>query len=134
MPDDRRDEAELKRLDRVKRTPSNVGSLLGPDMVSFFKQSVAKRQTRLAHIADAWQKLVPPILAEHCALEGLSRGTLSVIVDSSSHLYDLKQLLLAGLEKQITLACAKTGLRKIALKPGRWYSGESPADRKLRFG
>jgi hypothetical protein len=74
------------------------------------------------------------MLAEHCALEGYSRGTLTVIVDSSTHLYELKQLLLAGLEEQLKLACKSAGLRKINLKHGHWYdaSGDG-ASRKLRF-
>jgi hypothetical protein len=66
--------------------------------------------------------------------ESLNRGTLTVLVDSSAHLYDLKQLLLAGLEKQLLLACKSAGLRKIALKPGRWYEGATPEDRKPSFG
>jgi hypothetical protein len=57
---------------------------------------------------------------------------LTVIVDSSSHLYELKQLLLAGLQQQLLLACKSSGLRKIALRPGRWYES-SEQDRKLRF-
>jgi hypothetical protein len=48
-------------------------------------------------------------------------------------LYDLKQLLLAGLEKQILIACKSTGLRKISLKMGRWYDGPPTADRKIQF-
>ena len=34
------------------------------------------------------------------------------------HLYELKQLLLSGLEKQLVLAAGKTGLRKITLRSG----------------
>jgi len=63
----------------------------------------------------------------------LHRGTLMVLVDSSSHLYELKQLLLAGLDQQLLLACKSTGLRKISLKAGRWYDGDHPDDRRLKF-
>jgi hypothetical protein len=55
------------------------------------------------------------------------------MVDSSSHLYELKQLLLAGLEEQLLFACKSAALRKITLRPGRWYEGESSNDRKIRF-
>jgi hypothetical protein len=71
-------------------------------------------------------------LDAHCALESLNRGTLTVIVDSASHLYELKQLLLAGLQDQLLLACRSTGLRKVALRPGQWYAGEG-AGRAVRF-
>ena len=47
--------------------------------------------------------------------------------------YELKQLLLAGLQQQLLLACSSSGLRKIALRRGRWYDGEGPSDRKVRF-
>jgi hypothetical protein len=32
----------------------------------------------------------------------------------------------------LLIACKSAGLRKIALKAGRWYDGDG-ADRKLRF-
>lgn len=90
-------------------------------MIGFFKQSVAKRQTKLVKIAECWGNLVPALLNDHCSLESLNRGTLTVLVDSSSHLYELKQLLLAGLQDQLLLACRSTGLKKIALRLGQWY-------------
>ncbi len=125
------DEAQLARLDHFKRQqwPSPA---LGPQLLEFFKNSVAKRQKRFGEIADCWAKLVPPLFHDHCALDGYLRGTLTVLVDSSSHLYELKQLLLAGLEKQLFMGCAKAGLRKIVLKPGRWYRGEAD-EKKLEF-
>ena len=127
-------EGELTRLHRFKQSRPPTHAPLGPEMVSFFKQSVAKRHTKLSKIAECWAALVPETLNDHCALESLSRGSLTVIVDSSSHLYELKQLLLAGLEQQLMLACKSAGLRKITLKPGRWYDdGDAGADRKLRF-
>src|SRR5688500_13558375 len=101
---------DVVRLDRAKRAPAPAAKWLGTEMVSFFKNSVQKRQGKLGKIAESWSALVPELLNEHCALEGLSRGTLVVIVDSSAHLYELKQLLLAGLEQQLLLACGSTGL------------------------
>jgi hypothetical protein len=127
-----RADAELARLWRNKRSTTELPPMLGPGMLAFFKQSVARRQTKLTHIAEAWQKLVPDLLSNHCALEAFSRGSLSVIVDSAPHLYELKQLLLAGLEQQLLLACGSAGLRKIVLKPGRWYDGEQ-GDKRVRF-
>ena len=131
----RRQQAELARLHRAKARAPFVGSPLGPELVGFFKQSVAKRQAKLGQIAAVWAVLVPPTLDAHCALESLHRGSLTVIVDSSPHLYELKQLLLAGLQDQLLLACRSAGLRKVTLKPGRWYA--EPADgggpRRVRF-
>ena len=127
-------DAELRRLAQVKRRPTPVTPALGPELVNFFKNSVQKRHTKLGKIGECWARLVPELLNEHCALESFSRGTLVVIVDSSSHLYELKQLLLAGLERQLVVACGSTGLKKVNLKPGRWYEGATPEDRRVRFG
>jgi hypothetical protein len=129
-----RSEEELARLARVKGAPRPMPDALGPELISFFKTSVQKRQTKLEKIADGWSQLVPELLNEHCALEGFTRGTLTVLVDSASHLYELKQLLLAGLEKQLLAACKASGLRRITLRRGRWYDdGGDSSNRRLRF-
>ncbi|HYO10806.1 MAG TPA: DciA family protein [Tepidisphaeraceae bacterium] len=127
-----REEAELVRLARVKHRDFPTGQPLGPEMVQFFKNSVARRHTKLGKIGECWAVLVPETLLEHCSLEGYTRGTLTVLVDSSPHLYELKQLLLAGLEDQLLLACKSAGLRKINLRAGRWYEEQS-GDRKVNF-
>ena len=124
---------EVRRLHKHKSHAQPIGAALGNELVDFFKQSVARRQTRLVKIAECWNTLVPQMLSEHCALEGFANGTLTVMVDSSAHLYELKQLLLAGLEQQLRLACKSTGLRKITLRPGRWYDGQGQDDRRVRF-
>jgi Dna[CI] antecedent DciA-like protein len=110
---------ELRRLSKVKTAPPVEPAALGESMVEFFKRSVSRRQTKLAKLAEAWTMLVPEAISEHCALEGFSRGTLTVLVDNSSYLYELKQVLLAGLEEQLCLACRGAGLVKVMLKPGR---------------
>ena len=137
--DPRFQDAELRRVSRLKggsRPPP--AALLGPAMIGFFKNSVQKRHTKLGAVAECWARLVPELLNDHCALEGFSRGTLVVIVDSSSHLYQLKTLLLAGLQQQLLAACGSAGLKKISLKLGRWYDGGDDADaeggRRIRFG
>jgi hypothetical protein len=124
---------ELERVFRVKQVRQETAAPLGPQMIDFFHQSVRKRQGKFSQIADAWGRLVPQTLSEHCALESFSRGTLIVLVDSASHLYELKQLLLAGLQQQLLLACKAGGLRKISLKPGRWYESAEGQLHKLRF-
>ena len=124
--------AELTRLSRIKSVHHRNADPLGAEMIAFFKHSVQKRQTHMSRIADAWAVLVPELLNEHCALDSLTRGTLTVLVDTSAHLYELKQLLLAGLQQQLLQACKAAGLRKITLKSGRWLD-EEVIDRKPRF-
>ena len=113
--------ADLSRLARVKQAKHKAPSPLGPEMVSFFTQSVQKRQTKFAKVGECFSRLVPETLAEHCTLDSFNRGILTVLVDSASHLYELKQLLLAGLQQQILLTCKSSGLKKIALKPGTFH-------------
>ena len=127
-----RRESELRRLASAKGAMPGVGVSLGHEVVQFFKQSVDKRQRKFGKIAKYWELLVPEKLAEHCALESLHRGSLTVMVDSASHLYELKQMMLGGLEKQLKLACPSAGLKKVLLKPGRWYEGQESSAR-VRF-
>jgi hypothetical protein len=133
MLDEPAQEAEFKRLNRVKRRARRDTPLIAEPLVAFFKHSVQKRQAKFGQIGECWARLIPETFQEHTSLESFARGTLSVLVDSSSHLYELKQLLLAGLQDQLLLACKSAGLRKITLKPGRWYDGDEPRDRKIRF-
>lgn len=126
------EDAELARLNKVKhRDPAPIDKL-GASMVSFFKREVQKRQTKLTQIAVAWNAAVPSELSEHCCLESFSGGSLKILVDSSPHLYQLKQLLLSGVEKQLKLTCGTAGLKKINLRPGRWYHGDG-VERKVCF-
>jgi len=124
---------ELQRLQNNKQFRPKPVDKLGGELVSFFKQVVEKRQGKLGKIAEAWQSMIEEGLCDHCALESLHRGTLTVVVDSSAHLYQLKHVLLSGVEKKLIAQCKGAGLRKISLKPGRWYEGDSPTDRKPKF-
>ena len=123
----------LQRLQRFKQSSPRASNKLGDEMVSFFKQCVGKRQTKLGKIAEVWGVLVPETLSARCSLESLHRGTLTVLLDSSSHLYELKQLLLAGLQQQLLLACKSAGLRKIVLRHGQWYRENGDGEQAPRF-
>src|ERR1700722_14267773 len=112
--------AELRRLGRIKRREPAAIEQIGPALLGFYRESVEKRQPKLQRVADAWQQLVPEHLCAHCSLEGFSKGTLKVLVDSSAHLYELKQLMLSGVHDQMTIACKAAGLRKIVLRLGQW--------------
>ncbi len=118
-------EAELQRLYRVKQSSAPDDSTLGPEMIAYFNQTVQKRQTKLGKITEAWAQLVPETLLAHSTIDSYHRGTLVVLVDTAAHLYELKQLLVAGLEDQLLLACKTFSLRKVNLKPGGRYDGKT---------
>ena len=92
--------------------------MLGQEALELFESHIRKKHEKFGGLSTAWNTLVPDMLARHCSLAAFTRGTLTVNVDSSSHLYELKQLMLAGLETQLLVACRGQGLRKIALKRG----------------
>ena len=105
---------------------------MGTELLTFFKQNVEKRQGKFAKIADVWNQLIPATMLAHTALDSFTRGALTVIVDSSPHLYEMKQLLLSGLQQQLLIACKSAGLKKVSLKIGRWYDGDGSGQR-LKF-
>ena len=118
---------DLARLDRAKRNDAPAGDALGEAVLALYHQQVEKRQTKLAKLADVWCRLVPAKLLDRCALEAFHRGRLTVTVDSAPHLFELKGLLLAGLETQLLAACRAAGLRKIVLKRGSWTDANGEA-------
>ena len=124
---DARDIDRLARLDRCKRRDDGVGELIGGAIVDLYERQIERRQSKLAQVADVWGQLVPAALQERSCLESLHRGRLGVVVDSAPHLYELKQLMLAGLERQLLAACRAAGVRRITLKRGRWYDANGEA-------
>ena len=120
------DFSSLARLDRHKRRDTAVGTSLGETLAALHGQ-VARRQPKMEKLADAWCRFVPESMCARCSLESFVRGRLTVVVDSAPHLYELKQLLLAGLEREILRACKGAGLTRIALKRGRWYDDRGEA-------
>ena len=82
------------------------------------KNQIEKPYKQLATVIEAWQKLVPVELEGHTRLEGLSRGVLKVVVDSSPRLYQLDRLLRGGLEQSLITANRGPAFRKIQLRVG----------------
>ena len=82
-----------------------------------FEREVARPHKQLGRFVELWQELVPTELAQHTRLEGFSRGTLRVAVDSSPHLYELNRMLRAGLERElIRRQPGGTPLRRVKLR------------------
>lgn len=125
-------EAAFVRMAQGKTRQRPEPVRLGESMVQFYKGTV-QRTRKFAGIGHVWETLLPTDLAEHSCLESYRAGTLTVLVDSSPHLYRLKQLLLDGLQKQLLGLCRAQGLKKIALRPGRWYAGDGEQDRTITF-
>ncbi len=78
-----------------------------------FQREVARPHKQLADLVELWAELVPEALAGHTRLEGLSRGTLRVAVDSSARLYELDRLLRGGLERELLSRHKGAALRRV---------------------
>ena len=125
MPND--ELSKLARMAKFKGAKHALPPGMGGEMLAFFKKGVQKRQPKLELVSRVWQQLVPPMFLEHTCLETFSSGTLTVLVDSASHAYELRQLMLAGLEKQMLVACKCAGLRKVNVQRGQWYDSKTRA-------
>lgn len=119
----------LKRLARHRSIRHPEPTLLGSEVLRFYRVYAQKRQPALVALAALCQQLIPELFHPHFAIESFHRGTLTLLLDSAPHLYELRQLLLAGLERQLLVAGAPHGLRRIQLKRGRWYDPETGAPR-----
>ncbi len=106
----------LARLQAHRNRPERDTSL--HFIAEQFKREVERPYRQLASIGAVWRRLVPPDLLEHTRLDGLTRGTLRVTVDSSSRLYELDQLLRSGLHTQIIREHTGPAFRKIKLVVG----------------
>jgi hypothetical protein len=104
----------LERLRRYRVWPQRDLSL--GFLAQQFKQQVQRPYKQLAGVSEAWQRLVPAPLLMHTRLDGLSRGTLTVIVDSSARLYELDSLLRQGLRTRLIEACRGVSLRRVRLR------------------
>lgn len=125
-------DAKFVRMSQCKTMPARDTPMIGESLVRFYKSTV-QRTRKFAGIGEVWETLLPPELNKHCCLESFRTGTLVVLVDSSAHLYQLKQLLLGGLQKKLIELCRAQGLKKINLRPGRWYSGDGEGERAPVF-
>lgn len=122
-PRERESDAQLRRLFKWKSAKPYTPHVLGEDAIELFNTQIKKRHAKFGKLSEAWGTLVPAMFQEHTMLATFVRGVLTVHVDSSPHLYELKQLMLAGLEDQLLLACRGEGLKKLTLKRGKLDPG-----------
>lgn len=113
-----RDAEALRRISSFKNRPRPAGTSLGAEALAVFRREITRQQGKFGKLTDAWRQHVPETMLPHCSLGTFSRGTLTVLVDSASHLFELKQMMLAGLEKQLLFTARGAGLRKVVLKLG----------------
>ncbi len=114
------DDSQLRTL-WLQRQPRDRVSHLAQPVAVLMKHTLGKKVRQLSNLAVVWDDVLPASIREHTALDGLSRGVLTVLVDSSSHRYQLQTLLAAGLMKEIRNRFSGP-LNKIRLVPGQFSS------------
>jgi hypothetical protein len=110
---------QMRTVWQQRQDRRRIGSL-GETVSRLMKKTLSKRVRQLGQIAEVWDDLIPPNLRDHTALDTFVRGTLTVMVDSASHRYQLQNQIRSGLQKSIQARCSAT-IQRIKLVPGRFY-------------
>ncbi len=105
---------------------------LSSPVAMLMQHTLAKRVRQLGELARVWDEIVPDEFREHTALESFSRGTLTVLVDSAPHRYQLETLLRAGLLRLLTQQFSGA-LNRVKLIPGQFYSVDVEGFQRYSF-
>jgi len=102
MQGDRLKVFSLQNLLTNKKSPeTRATARLGDVLLPWFEKNVAKPARQLGPVTELWQTLVPPQLLSRSRLLGLSRGILSVALDSATTRAELEARLRSGLLRQL---------------------------------
>ena len=125
------DDAQLQTIWQQRQLNERVIPISQP-LTSFLKYTLAKRLRQLRNLAEVWDELVPQDIREHTALEGLNRGVLTVMVDSSPHRFRLQTLLAGGLLREIRQRFVGP-LDRVRLVPGQFYAVDVSGNPRYSF-
>jgi len=81
-----------------------------------FKREIARPFKQLGDLIELWNELLPADVAAGTRLEALSRGVLSVAVDSSARLYEVDRRLREGLERELITRHNGPAFRRVKLR------------------
>ena len=104
---------QRQRRDRITPLAKPLGQLMN--------NTLAKRVRQFSSLAAVWDEVIPASIRDHTALETFHHGTLTVIVDSASHRFNLRTLLSGGLLREIQARCPQP-INKVRLVPGQFYT------------
>ena len=99
------------------KTKESATVRLGEVVDALMNQCIGPSQCRLDPVREAWLRIVPPGLAGHCRIKGVSRGELRVGVDSPVYMQEL-QWCHGELLKELQTQVPRAGLRKIRFQLG----------------
>jgi len=82
------------------------------DLVGGFVERLGPVQAHCDSIEGALAGLLPPALRAHCRLGGVTGGSVKLVVDSASYMYEL-QLCKSELLMELQQLCPSARLRRI---------------------
>ena len=114
------DDAQLRTIWQQRQPKARLSHLSEP-LAILMKHRLAKKVRQLSMLAEIWDEIIPRQIARHTALEGFSRGVLTVLGDAAAHRFQLRTLLDGGL-----MAAARErfsgAISKVRLVPGQFYA------------
>ena len=81
-----------------------------------FRVEVEKPYKQISDLVEVWQRMVPEHIEPHTKLESMARGTLRVVVETNSWLYELDKILRSGLQQQIISEFRGKAFRRVQLR------------------
>ena len=84
------EEQRLHTIVTQRRSKVSKPIALGGLISDYVGARVCCRQELTTAIADICRQLLPPELAEHCAITDVSMGRVEILVDSPVYLYEIR--------------------------------------------
>jgi len=122
------DDAQLRTIWQQRQPRTRLSHLSEP-LTILMKHRLEKKVRQLARLAEIWDETIPRQISRHTALEGFSRGVLTVLVDSASHRFQLRTLLDGGLTQAIRERFSGA-INKVRLVPGQFYAVDITGSRR----
>lgn len=101
---------------RAKQGP-DATVRLGDVLNELLVNRISPAQATLRSVDEAWSRLLPAELSQHCRIADISSGQLKVLVDSPPYMYEL-QLCSSDILRELQRQCPRARLRKIRLAIG----------------
>ena len=82
------------------------------EFVAGFVEALERVPARCDSLSEALQGLLPPPMRGHCRLGEISGGSIKIVADSASYMYEL-QLCKTELLEELQRLCPSAGLRRV---------------------
>ena len=125
------DDAQLQTIWQQRQIQPRT-CLIGQPLTLFMRHTLAKKVRQISKLAAIWDAMIPEAIREHTALESFNRGTLTVLVDSAAHRFQLQMLLGGGLKTEIQRRF-NGPINQIRLLPGRFCAIDVAGEPRYEF-